>query len=149
MTQGHNLQGVCCLSARLGAGPSLPHRSPQQLPQPRGVWPLLHEGRYIWGNLYRNKFIRIIGGPGLEPLSPSLWEHSGAGGTQPAEVMSGKHSLFCHLCTSWLLYLVRMSYIMFWVSVYGGVYYLMSVSVGVRGQVWDTVSGHWPPGRGS
>ena len=87
MTQGHNLQGVCCLSARLGAGPSLPHRSPQQLPQPRGLWPLLHEGRYIWGNLYRNKFIRIIGGPGLEPLSPSLWEHSGAGGTQPAEVI--------------------------------------------------------------
>ena len=47
MTQGHNLQGVCSLSAWLGAGPPLPHRGPQQLPQPRGVWPLLHEGRYI------------------------------------------------------------------------------------------------------
>ena len=145
MTQGHNLQGVCSLSAWLGAGPPLPHRGPQQLPQPRGVWPLLHEGRYIWGNLNRNKFIRIIGGPGLEPLSPSLWGHSGAGGTRPAELIHDRQTfivisvkLIALFCQNVLLNVLS--------ECTEG---CMSVTVGVRGQVWATVSGHWPLGRGS
>ena len=42
--QGHNLQGVCSLSSWLGPGLPLPHRCPQQLHQPSGVWTLLPWG---------------------------------------------------------------------------------------------------------
>ena len=39
--QGHHLQGVCKISSTLGSGLILPHRRPQQLHQPCGVWSLL------------------------------------------------------------------------------------------------------------